>query len=66
MYDALHPKISESETHISASGGEHGGRSHKMYAAGGFPDVGEMFIAREAGPEMVGRIGNKTAKIAVK
>ena len=30
-------------------------------AAGGFPDVGEMFIAREAGPEMVGRIGNRTA-----
>ncbi len=61
MYDALHPKISESETHISASAGEHGGTSHKRYAAGGFPDVGEMFIAREAGPEMVGRIGNKTA-----
>ena len=30
------------------------------YASGGFPDVGEMFIAREAGPEMVGRIGHKT------
>lgn len=31
------------------------------YASGGFPDVGEMFIAREAGPEMVGSIGRKTA-----
>ncbi len=31
------------------------------YANGGFPDVGEMFIAREAGPELVGTIGNKTA-----
>ena len=31
------------------------------YAQGGFPDVGEMFIAREAGPELVGSIGNKTA-----
>lgn len=30
------------------------------YAKGGFPNMGEMFIAREAGPEMVGRIGNKT------
>ena len=30
------------------------------YAKGGFPDIGEMFIAREAGPEMVGKIGNKT------
>ena len=31
------------------------------YAKGGFPDIGEMFIAREAGPEMVGKIGNKTS-----
>jgi len=31
------------------------------YAAGGFPSQGEMFVAREAGPELVGRIGNNTA-----
>lgn len=31
------------------------------YAEGGFPSVGEMFVARESGPEMVGRIGNRTA-----
>ena len=31
------------------------------YAQGGFPEVGEMFIAREAGPELVGSIGRKTA-----
>ena len=31
------------------------------YAGGGFPTVGEMFIAREAGPELVGSIGKKTA-----
>ena len=31
------------------------------YALGGFPDHGEMFIAREQGPELVGRIGNRTA-----
>ena len=30
-------------------------------AEGGFARVGEMFIAREAGPELVGSIGNKTA-----
>ena len=30
-------------------------------AMGGFPSEGEFFLAREAGPEMVGRIGNKTA-----
>lgn len=31
------------------------------YATGGFPSVGEMFVARERGPELVGRIGNQTA-----
>ncbi len=32
-----------------------------LYASGGFPSMGEMFVAREAGPELVGRIGKKTA-----
>lgn len=31
------------------------------FATGGFPTEGEMFIANEAGPELVGRIGNRTA-----
>ena len=31
------------------------------YASGGFPSEGELFVAREAGPELVGRIGGKTA-----
>lgn len=31
------------------------------YAAGGFPDTGQLFVAREAGPEMVGTMGGKTA-----
>ncbi len=31
------------------------------YAQGGFPDVGELFVAREAGPELVGSIGGRTA-----
>ena len=31
------------------------------YAEGGLPDVGELFIAREAGPELVGNIGNRAA-----
>ena len=31
------------------------------YATGGFPTKGEMFIAREAGPELVGSIGSQTA-----
>ena len=32
-----------------------------LFASGGFPAEGQMFIAREAGPEMVGSIGNRTA-----
>ena len=31
------------------------------YATGGFPEQGQMFIAREAGAEMVGNIGRRTA-----
>lgn len=30
------------------------------YAEGGFVDKGELFIARESGPEMVGKMGTKT------
>lgn len=40
----------------TSSGG--GGRG---FADGGFPKQGELFIAREAGAEMVGSINNKTA-----
>ncbi|MCI8378624.1 MAG: hypothetical protein HFH72_08920 [Lachnospiraceae bacterium] len=35
----------------------------KTYAEGGFPSTGQMFIAREAGPELVGNIGNRTAVV---
>ena len=35
--------------------------SLKAYAGGGYPDAGEFFLAREAGPEFVGKIGNQTA-----
>ncbi len=31
------------------------------YAEGGFPTSGDLFFANENGPEMVGRIGNRTA-----
>lgn len=33
------------------------------HAAGGFPASGSLFIAGERGPELVGRIGNKTAVV---
>jgi len=31
------------------------------YAVGGIPPVGQMFVAREKGPELVGKIGSHTA-----
>ena len=33
------------------------------FAQGGFPNMGQMFIARERGPEMVGKIGSRNAVI---
>lgn len=30
------------------------------YAGGGYPTEGDLFFANEAGPEMIGKIGNKT------
>ena len=33
----------------------------QRYAAGGIPDYGQLFWAREAGPELVGTIGGSTA-----
>lgn len=33
----------------------------KGYEDGGYPSTGEIFYARESGPELVGRIGNRAA-----
>ena len=33
----------------------------KKYATGGFPEMGQLFIARESGAELVGNIGGRTA-----
>ena len=35
--------------------------SRYHFAAGGFPEPGQLFLARESGPEMVGSIGGRTA-----
>lgn len=42
----------------------HGKISTKaLYADGGFPNKGQMFIANEAGPELVGNIGGSSAVV---
>lgn len=66
MYDALNPNlkmgvplpggVSGKDVRAKIEAGKING-----YASGGFPTQGEMFVAREAGPELVGRIGNSTA-----
>lgn len=53
---------SQAQQNIEANYDKFGIVSTGAWAAeGGFFDSGEMFIAREAGPEMVGTIGNRTA-----
>lgn len=37
------------------------GTSAQMYASGGLPDTGELFIARERGPELVGSLNGQSA-----
>lgn len=47
-----------------ADGGVFAGGSWKpikKYAVGGLPNMGQMFVAREAGPELVGTLGGHTA-----
>jgi len=37
--------------------------SAPAFATGGFPEAGQMFLAREAGPELVGQIGSRNAVV---
>lgn len=47
-------------TGSSAIGRLTGGPSASLYASGGFPSAGSLFIAGEAGPELVANIGSQT------
>lgn len=42
-------------------GSSRGGGAGRGFANGGFPEVGQLFIAREAGPELVGQMGGRNA-----
>lgn len=61
--DNIHGKISANVKFANDGNGGYFYGWSKGFATGGFPDVGEMFIAREAGPELVGTIGNRTAVV---
>lgn len=45
----------------SVGGGVSVGLNVRGFASGGFPEMGELFVANEAGPELVGSIGGRTA-----
>ena len=72
VFDAIRNKIADainamSNFFLTLGGGQpkyqpysHSYSSH-AYATGGYPDTGELFLARENGAELVGSIGNRTA-----
>ena len=49
------------ETPGTGGGSGNGNTHYQEYASGGWPSTGEIFISREAGPELVGTIGGRTA-----
>lgn len=56
-----HPKVKSFAAGFGIS--VPGPLSLPRFDAGGLPPVGEMFIARESGPELVGTIGNRSAVV---
>lgn len=62
IWAASQATTTEASKSIGGAGGSFGNRlADALFASGGFPNEGQMFIARERGPEMVGSIGGRTA-----
>lgn len=57
LFGGLNELANSNATRIQADGSIY----LQGFASGGFPDVGQLFIARENGPEMVGTMGGRTA-----
>ena len=60
LQDALKASASIKTT-VSGTTKTIGKVSMSEYAQGGWPNIGDLFIANEAGPELVGTIGGSTA-----
>lgn len=62
IIDALNriPRNVSTEYTVTQTGGT-AGVEVSAYAGGGFPERGQLFLANEAGPELVGTIGGQTA-----
>ena len=54
-------KPGNSVTWTFKQGGDAIQPKYMLYGRGGFPETGQAFIAREAGPELVGTIGRRSA-----
>lgn len=54
-------KVQRYITETTSNIGLNRGQEYQVKASGGFVDTGQMFIAREAGAELVGNIGGHTA-----
>lgn len=63
LYNVIR-KIRNNNSSLFGSGGLLSGLlnfTFSYFEDGGFPNQGEFFVARESGPELVGKIGNKAA-----
>ena len=61
IVNAIKAKLNTDITVTGKIVGSSGG--HYAFASGGYPATGQMFIAREAGPELVGSIGGRSAVV---
>lgn len=60
VIDKVHEAI-EAINHLASLNAEFGSIGVPGFAAGGFPSTGSLFIANEAGPELVGTVNGNTA-----
>lgn len=57
LFDGINTLANSNAAKIEADGSIY----LQGFATGGFPDAGQLFVARERGPEMVGTLGGHTA-----
>ena len=59
--DSIPRSITTVHTIITKSVSSGSSSGTQGYASGGYPETGQLFLAREAGPELVGTVGGRTA-----
>lgn len=64
---SVHIPLPHLSFHYNVTGNGNNGYSYsynsgiQWYARGGFPNDGDLFVANEKGPEMIGKMGNRNA-----